>query len=133
MVEGRRAQGGQLRGGGLDLGGLRLETCLFASDDDLNRLGERVEETREGGDERGLLVGASQLETRRLRAEQEAVARVGQLDEPGCEDAADRDVERCDPLLTRSTRQRRGHRFGCEHAPFRRERKAGKRERELIT
>jgi hypothetical protein len=133
VVERRRAQPWLLRFGRLDdLIGLRLEACLCALDADLNRLGERIQKAGEGGDERGLLVGASQLETRRLRTEQQAVTRVGQLDEPRCEDAADRDVERSDPWLTRCARRRCGERFGCEYLPFRGEREAGKRERELV-
>ena len=102
VVERRRTQPGRLFSVGAgEPVGVWGEACRLAAHDDLDGVGERVQEAGEGGDERELLVGAAQLEARPLRGQEAAVAAVGELDEAACEHAPDGDVERGEPRLPR--------------------------------
>src|SRR5207244_203004 len=104
--------------GGFDLLGLRIEACLLAEDADLDRVGARVEEALEAGDEGGLLVRVSQLEARALRADQQAVAALGELEQAASEHAPDRNVERGEPWLAGAAREPAGQALGRQHLPL---------------
>jgi hypothetical protein len=105
VIERRLVQAGCALGGCVrDLIRVLSQACLFALDVDLDSVGERVQEPCEDGDEGGLLVGAAQFEACSLSVEQPAVATAGELDEPVCEHAPDRNVERRESRLARASR-----------------------------
>lgn len=105
MIERRLVQAGRALGGCVrDLIRVRSQACLFALDGDLDGVGERVQKACEDSDERGLLVDAAQFEACSLGVEQPAVATPGELDEPVCEHAPDRNVERRESWLPWASR-----------------------------
>jgi hypothetical protein len=108
------------------------EVDLVGADEDLDRVGERVQEAGEAGDEGGLLLGASQEETGAVRGEQLAEAAACEFDESASEDAADGDVERRGARLARLAGKWRWQSVGGEQASLRRECEAGDRESELV-
>ena len=94
LPRGRCELSGKSVGGILEPRRVRGEAGRFAAHCELNRLRAAVEEAGEAVDEGGLLDLAAQLEARPACLDEEAVAAVGELDEPIAEDAPDRDVER---------------------------------------
>lgn len=124
--------GHRLRGRRFDPVCVCAHADAFAADVELHRLAEAVEEALECGDERGLLVRASQLEAGAARVEQQAVRPVCEFDDAVLEHASHRDVERRRLRAPWHRREPRRQSFRREQLPLGGAQIAGERERELI-